>query len=423
MQEISLNQTSLLNDIHVCRVCEKRYENENSLRTHIRRKHDMTYSMYSCKDTSVLSCCLCELKSNNLNSHIVRTHKMSISDYLQRFPNAITCKLSDKQILKMTLTKQKQKTRNKEILENKQKNRDSVIKEGGAPLKCRLCNFESYLSLISHVIRKHKISINDYRALYTNDVIQRLSPLHVQRLTQTMKEKLSDESIKQKFLTTFRVHFPSQIEHWLNKGYSETDAKHAVSNFQRAQSLKATDHTRRILSEKSSGQLNAMSLNSLAIRHNVSIEEAKKLTPCYGRRGAKHPMYGKKHTIEALKKIGEHINTTGRSKLEHAMSDRLMSVLGGHKNVGVGGWCCDYVNHELKLVVEFFGDFWHHNPTMYDVEFINPFTKRSSADVWERDKRKINELNDLGYNVIVVWEHDWKMNSDKCIQEIINASN
>lgn len=423
MQEISLNQTNLLSDIHVCRICEKRYENANSLRTHIRRKHGMTYSLYCCNDLDVLSCFVCGLKSNNLNSHIIRTHKMTISDYLHQFPNADTCKLTDKQILKMTLTKQKQKTRNKETLEKKQKNRDSVMKEGGTPLKCRLCNFESYLSLVSHVIRKHKISINDYRALYTNDIIQRSSPLHVQRVIQTMKEKLSDESTKQKFLTTFRVPFPSQVEHWLRKGYSETEAKRAVSDFQKAQSLKATDHTRKILSEKNSGQLNKMSLNSLAIRHNVSIEEARKLTPCYGRRGVKHPMYGKKHTIEALKKIGEHINTSGRSRLEHAMSDQLVSILGGHKNVGVEGWCCDYVNHELKLIVEFFGDFWHHNPVIYDIEYVNPFTKRSSADVWERDRRKIHELSNLGYKVIVVWEHDWKLNSGKCIQEIINASN
>lgn len=423
MQEISSNQTSLLSDIHVCRICEKRYENANSLRTHIRRKHGMTYSLYCCNDLDVLSCFVCGLKSNNLNSHIIRTHKMTISDYLHQFPNAVTCKLTDEQILKMAQSKQKLRSRYRETLEKKAKNRDSVIEEGGVSLKCRLCNFESYLSLVSHITRKHNMSINDYRALYANDRVQRLSPLHIQHMSQTMKEKLNDENARQRFLTFFRTPFPSQLEHWLRKGYSELEAKRMVSNFQKCQALKITEHTRKILSEKSSGQSNPMSLSSLAIRYNVSIEEAKKLTPCYDRRGVKHPMYGKKHTIEALKKIGEHINTSGRSKLEHAMSDQLVSILGGHKNVGVGGWCCDYVNHELKLVVEFFGDFWHHNPVIYDIEYVNPFTKRSSADVWERDQRKIHELSNLGYKVIVVWEHDWKLNSDKCIQEIINASN
>lgn len=134
-------------------------------------------------------------------------------------------------------------------------------------------------------------------------------------------------------------------------------------------------------------------------------------------------MFGKKHTDEALRKIGEHINHSGRSKVEHEMSDFLITHYGGVKNVGVHGWCCDYVNHDRRLIVEFFGDFWHHNPTKYGATYVNGFTKRSSSEVWARDARKLAELREQGYEVVVIWESDWHIKKDACVQRIEDAYN
>ena len=134
-------------------------------------------------------------------------------------------------------------------------------------------------------------------------------------------------------------------------------------------------------------------------------------------------MVGKKHSIEALNKIGQHINHTGRSKIEHEMSDLIISLYGGLKNVGVNGWCCDYVNHDRQIIVEFFGDYWHHNPEKYDRNFVNNFTKRSSEEVWLRDARKLNELRESGFNVVVIWESDWRNKKEDSLNRIKDAFN
>jgi len=166
-----------------------------------------------------------------------------------------------------------------------------------------------------------------------------------------------------------------------------------------------------------------MSLQNIAKRHGVVVDAASALTPCYGRRGSLHPMFGKKHTDEALKKIGEKINSSRVSQAEHSLTDKLVNKHGGGKNLGVGGWSCDYVHADRKIIVEFFGDFWHHNPDIYDDSWINPFTMRTTAAVRERDQRKIKELQELGYVVIVVWEKEWKSNQESQLKRIDDAFN
>jgi len=43
------------------------------------------------------------------------------------------------------------------------------------PLKCRLCEFTSGLSIISHITRTHKFDITEYHKLWPNDTVQRTS--------------------------------------------------------------------------------------------------------------------------------------------------------------------------------------------------------------------------------------------------------
>jgi len=46
-----------------------------------------------------------------------------------------------------------------------------------------------------------------------------------------------------------------------------------------------------------------MSIQSISKRMNITMEEARKNTPCYNRKKEKHPLYNKKLTDETKKKI------------------------------------------------------------------------------------------------------------------------
>jgi G:T-mismatch repair DNA endonuclease (very short patch repair protein) len=289
-------------------------------------------------------------------------------------------------------------------------------------LTCKLCGFESVYSIISHITCKHNMSTDEYRSQFPEDILQQISQEQRVQCSERAKLILSDPVVRQKLLD--KRSFPSECKHWIRKGFSLEEAKVKVAEFQRTQSLKGNnDKTRALRHAKSAGDNNPMSIKSIAERHGVSLDEAKSLTPCYGRSGEKHPMFGKKHSKDAIRKIGEAVNHSRRSTVEHELTDELVRRYTGEKNSYVIGWCCDYVNHDVKLVVEFFGDFWHHNPNMYSIDWINPFTKRSSTLVWERDARKIQELQDDGYEVVVVWERDWKNDHASILKEIDDAYN
>lgn len=288
------------------------------------------------------------------------------------------------------------------------------------PLKCSICGYISMFSLTSHIPAKHKMKMQEYRETYPNDIIQRNSPSQNKILSTLGKQKLLDDEERKKFLEW--RSFPSEIKHWTRKGFSEEEARQKVFEFQSEQALKGNNEkTRALRSKKYSGDNNPMSLKSIADRNSTTISEARKMTPCYGRTGESHPMFGKKHTEESIRKIASNINTTHKSKLEREITDIIVEKYGGLKNEYIDGWCCDYVNHERKIIVEIFGDFWHHNPEKYSDNWVNPFTKRSTEYVRERDGRKLNEIKNLGYEVIVIWEADWHSNNEKQLKRVDDA--
>ena len=82
----------------------------------------------------------------------------------------------------------------------------------------------------------------------------------------------------------------------------------------------------------------------------------------------------------------------------------------------------DYVNHDLKLCIEFNGVYWHMKPSMYSPIDINPTSKKSAKDIWEYDalKKKAFMKKYPDYRYITVWEDESYNNhisSNKTINE------
>ena len=65
------------------------------------------------------------------------------------------------------------------------------------------------------------------------------------------------------------------------------------------------------------------------------------------------------------------------------------------------------------------GDFWHSNPNLYPPDFINPRTKLKAIDKWQIDHIKLQYARDQGYEVLVVWESDFKKNKEEIIKQCI----
>ena len=377
----------------------------------------------SCYDieTDKLICMICGFKSNQLGRHISDSHKILRNEYFAKFPGAKTSRLTIAQIEKMRATKNAKDSKHKIHLREKEDRKLSLLNSGKDLIRCNLCEFTSMMSIISHITRKHAITIVEYRTKFQNAIVQRMCDSQREKMNSTWK---SEDRI-QKLLVN--RSYPSEIKHWIKKGFSLEDSQLKVREYQINNSLKQNNEsTKLIQSEKTTGGNNPMSLQRISARHNVSLLDAMKLTPCYMRRGNKHPMFGKNHSDEARKRIASNCSKTfysrskGEEELAKFLSKNAYSIT---RNKGISFYNCDIVFNNLPLIVEYFGDFWHCNPRFWSDQKFNSRIKMTAKEKWDKDAYKLKMLEAEGYNVIVVWEYDWKHNPEKIVKEIADVAN
>jgi hypothetical protein len=75
--------------------------------------------------------------------------------------------------------------------------------------------------------------------------------------------------------------------------------------------------------------------------------------------------------------------------------------------------------YDQKLI-EFNGDFWHMNPKTYHADCVNRVTHTSAKDKWLEDETKSQVALDSGYNIMTVWESDYRYNRVKVLTEVLN---
>lgn len=95
---------------------------------------------------------------------------------------------------------------------------------------------------------------------------------------------------------------------------------------------------------------------------------------------------------------------------------------GGEKRVYFDDkqYCLDLFFNDR--VIEFFGDYWHANPKIYEGTGLISMPGKGKIpvkEIWEKDNKKINDLKTLGLSVMIVWEQDYKNDPqlviDKCL--------
>lgn len=78
---------------------------------------------------------------------------------------------------------------------------------------------------------------------------------------------------------------------------------------------------------------------------------------------------------------------------------------------------CDMVL--INKIIEYQGDYWHGNPNKYHPDDI--LYRNSTAEmIWNKDKKRETDLKNLGYEILVIWESDYKKNKEETIQKCIN---
>lgn len=66
-----------------------------------------------------------------------------------------------------------------------------------------------------------------------------------------------------------------------------------------------------------------------------------------------------------------------------------------------------------KTVYEFYGDYWHGNPNVYERDAVNPNSKTTFGKLYDTTMDREKYLRMQGYNVISIWENEFMAGRSK----------
>lgn len=76
----------------------------------------------------------------------------------------------------------------------------------------------------------------------------------------------------------------------------------------------------------------------------------------------------------------------------------------------INGKICkvDGFDPKTNTVYEFYGDFWHGNPDIYEAGDLNRANKQTYGELYNDAVKREKVLRKHGYKVVSMWENDWK---------------
>lgn len=127
-----------------------------------------------------------------------------------------------------------------------------------------------------------------------------------------------------------------------------------------------------------------------------------------------------KHIILVCKEHGEfeqtpnsHLSGSGcpicsikYNKSENEWLD-IMDISNKNRQIKIGNYTVDGYDPESNIIYEFYGDYWHGNPNIYNPNHINRNNKKSFGLLYTETIYRENTLRNMGYNVISIWENDF----------------
>jgi len=129
---------------------------------------------------------------------------------------------------------------------------------------------------------------------------------------------------------------------------------------------------------------------------------------------------------EAIAKIAARRGTAYTSKIELefiSMLEKYQALDHTTKKNPFGKW--DHLNNRYVIydikhkncIIEFNGDYWHANPTIYNKNDI--IRTKSAAEIWERDRHKLSIVESIGLSTYVIWESDFIKNKQATINKVV----
>jgi len=197
---------------------------------------------------------------------------------------------------------------------------------------------------------------------------------------------------------------PNQIEYWLKKGFNENEAIEKISKSQSTFSLNkcikkyGIKEGTEIFNNRQVKWKNTMNLKS--DEEKIRISKAK---------NSAYSKISQKLFFEIYDIIKDKFNDIYFADLneEYCIISENRSQLP------------DFCILDNKKIIEFYGDESHCNPKMFNETFIN-WVKDKAIDKWKYDEERLLRLKAKGFQVLVIWESDFKNNHDKTLCDCLD---
>ena len=255
-----------------------------------------------------------------------------------------------------------------------------------------------------------------------------------------LNKGLSEEEAKFKINSQRKTN----IEFWLNKGFTIEESNAKIKEHQKKSNSLLVEKLQN--NEKFSKLVKTKQSNSILywLNNGYSEDEAKvKLTErqttfslkkCVEKYGE---LEGKKIWNERQKKWLKSLNNNDNLKMGYSsISQELFRNLDGEfvfyasknselpLNNSEYGFLYDFSDILSKKIIEFNGDIYHANPLFYkENDTPNPFNKMTSKELWEKDRKKIELAEKNGFQVLTIWESEYKKDKEATLKKCLEFLN
>lgn len=72
-----------------------------------------------------------------------------------------------------------------------------------------------------------------------------------------------------------------------------------------------------------------------------------------------------------------------------------------------------------KVIVEFYGDYFHANPLLHKAEEYIVKKEKTARQLWDADLERQKMLEDAGYSVIIIWQNDFRHDKQATLTSLV----
>ncbi len=238
-------------------------------------------------------------------------------------------------------------------------------------------------------------------------------------------------------------------EFWLKKGFTEEESllkvdevmddihKKTFKKFKENPEKYASKYQTKIEYYLEKGFSKEDALLELSKRQTTFSKEL-----CIGKYGEEDGIkIWEKRQEKWIKSLGNNGNTRGGySKISQKLFNELSNNIEHNDNIFYweknkeflikntkSFYLYDFTDTFNKKIIEYNGDQFHANPNKYKPDDMpHPYHKKegyTSKEIWEKDRIKIDLASKNGYDVLIIWDSEYKKFPEKTLQKCIDFIN